>query len=146
VSGLVFALVNWWGIAPLLQDLAGLPPPDISDFYFIRKHVLNYVFMLAIGWLVGGVYEELLFRGFMFGKLQAMFRDRHTGFWVSALITSGIFALYHWQLGVYGVVNAFIFTIPITALQYRYAPNLWYLVFFHGMYDTVGLTMIRYGW
>lgn len=59
----------------------------------------NYEFVLAFIALVvvPPIVEELLFRGYLFGKLRAK-----SGFWLSAIITSVLFGLVHlqWNVGV----------------------------------------------
>jgi membrane protease YdiL (CAAX protease family) len=87
-------------------------------------------------------YEEIVFRGFIFNRVKAMFSK---SFLVSGLITSILFALYHWQEGWGAVIAIFIFALVITWLYKIFKGNLWYLIFFHIAYDVFMLTMILLG-
>jgi membrane protease YdiL (CAAX protease family) len=87
-------------------------------------------------------YEEIVFRGFIFNRVRATFNK---SFLISGVITSILFALYHWQEGIGAVIAIFIFALFITWLYKVFKGNLWYLIFFHLAYDVFMLTMIRLG-
>jgi membrane protease YdiL (CAAX protease family) len=82
----------------------------------------------------------------MFTQLRKMLEKTQTNFILPGFITSLIFGFYHLQQGLGGIVHAFIFGIVVTILYKLFKGNLWYLIFFHAMYDTIAITAIRLGY
>ena len=139
--GLAYAAFHFWILGPFIIHL-GFKSANLSDFNFIRHHFLNYPFLILLAAVLVIPYEEIVFRGFIFNRIKAMFGK---SFLVSGIITSILFALYHWQEGWGAVIAIFIFALVITWLYKIFKGNLWYLIFFHLAYDVFMLTMILLG-
>jgi membrane protease YdiL (CAAX protease family) len=98
-------------------------------------------FMVVFSFLVVGPSEEYLFRGFVFGGLMKLFKDRHWLF--LALVSSLFFAGVHLYYAiVYGVASSVQFTDLITfgmamaATYYVSGGNLLVPAMIHGAYDA----------
>lgn len=139
----VYFLLYYFIIGPVLTTYLHLPQSDVSDFYFVRTSFSRYVAILVIAWLLAVPFEEIVYRGFMFYKLQLWLKKN---FWLAGFISSVIFGAYHLQQGWGGVVHAFIFGMATILLYKIFRGNLWYLVFFHSAYDTIAITAIRMGY
>jgi membrane protease YdiL (CAAX protease family) len=139
--GLTFAAFHFWVLGPFIVRL-GFKNANLSDFNFIRHHFINYLLLLLLAAVLVIPYEEIVFRGFIFNRVKAIFKK---SFLISGIITSILFALYHWQEGCGAVIAIFIFALFITWLYKIFKGNLWYLIFFHLLYDTFMLTMILLG-
>lgn len=164
--GIVWALVLFFWLGPLILQLTGLPPADLSDFEAIRNSWSRFVTLLLVAWLLVIPYEELVFRGFVLTVLRRMVDDTSPPpsfgarsvnnrksekaptafrFWIAAVLHAIIFAGYHWQEGGSALISIFLGSL-LTAWLYRlFKGNLWYLIFFHAAYDTVMLSLFRYG-
>lgn len=130
---------------PALERIIALKPANLEDFKSIRHNTGNYVFIVLMGWIVGGFYEEVVFHGFIFSRIEKMLGSKYAmpmGF----LITNVIFALYHLQLGAGGVINAFVAGCAYHALMIFFKRNIWYSFFCHGFFDTIALTFIYLGY
>jgi membrane protease YdiL (CAAX protease family) len=143
--GVAYAAINYLAIGPLLARVLG-ELPDLSDFDFVRRSLGGYLVALALAWVIGGVYEELVFRGF----LQSML-ERHLPAWsarpvVAMAITVLVFAAYHVQLGAFGVANALVFALFVAAVRRRWPGNLWYAIGFHACADATAFTLMRLGY
>jgi membrane protease YdiL (CAAX protease family) len=143
--GLAYAAINYLLIGPLLARLLG-ELPDLSDFDFVRTSLGGYLFALVLAWVIGGIYEELVFRGFLQGMLE-----RHLPAWrarpaVALTITVLAFAAYHVQLGAFGVANALGFALFVAAIRQRWPANLWYAIGFHACADSAAFTLMRLGY
>jgi membrane protease YdiL (CAAX protease family) len=141
---LLFTFINY-AFFPLLKKIITLPGGDLGGFNKVRHNTPFYIFILAMGWIVGGFYEEIVFHGFIFTRLEKLISGKHAimiSFWVSNII----FAVYHLQLGVGGVINAFIAGTGYHALMLYYKRNIWYAIFFHAVFDTIALTYIYLGY
>lgn len=139
--GLAYAAFHYWILGPFILHL-GFKSASLSDFNFIRHHFINYILLLLLAAFLVVPYEEIVFRGFILNRVKTMFKK---SFLISGIITSILFALYHWQEGVGAVIAIFIFALFITWLYKVFKGNLWYLIFFHLLYDTLMLTMILMG-
>jgi uncharacterized protein len=139
--GLAYAAFHYWILGPFITHL-GFKSANLSDFNFIRHHFINYIFLLLLAAFLVVPYEEIVFRGFIFNRVRVMFGK---SFLISGIITSILFALYHWQEGWGAMIGIFIFALFITWLYRVFKGNLWYLIFFHQLYDTFMLTMILLG-
>jgi membrane protease YdiL (CAAX protease family) len=139
--GLAYAVFHYWILGPFISHL-GFKNANLSDFNFIRHHFLNYIFLLLLAAFLVVPYQEIVFRGFIFNRVKVMFGK---SFLISGIITSILFALYHWQEGWGAVIAIFIFALFITWLYKMVKGNLWYLIFFHLLYDTFMLTAILMG-
>ena len=140
----LFAFLNY-AFFPLLEKIVKLPPAELGGYNKVRHNTPFYIFIIAMGWIIGGFYEEVVFHGFIFTRLEKLIAGKHAvtiSFWLSNII----FALYHVQLGIGGVINAFIAGIVYHALILHYKRNMWYGIFCHAIFDTIGLTFIYLGY
>ena len=130
---------------PLLSKVIFLEKANLDDFKNIRHNFPNYIFILIMGWLVGGIYEELVFHGYIFKGIENIIKSR-TGLITSFILTNLIFGIYHFQLGISGMINAFIAGCAYNAMAIKFQRNLWYAVFTHAFFDTIALTFIYLGY
>ncbi len=140
----LFVFLNY-AFFPLLAKIVKLVPAELGDYNKLRHNTPFYLFILVMGWIVGGFYEEVVFHGFIFTRLEKLVPGKFAvtiSFW----LTNIIFALYHVQLGTAGVINAFIAGIAYHSLMLRYKRNIWYSIFCHAVFDTIALTFIYLGY
>ena len=78
--------------------------------------------------------EELLFRGFLFGKLR-----QHAPFWVSTIITSLVFGFVHlqWNVGV----DVFALSLVLCYLRHR-TGTIWASIALHMVKNTVAFALL----
>jgi membrane protease YdiL (CAAX protease family) len=145
VTGILLFVFLQYLFFPLLSKLVNLKKADLSDFDNIRHHWGMYLFVLLMGWLVGGLYEEFVFHAFIFTRLEKMLAGPHS--WIiSFIITNILFGLYHFQLGISGMINALLAGCVYHIIMLRNNRNIWYAFFCHGVFDTIGLTLIYKGY
>ncbi len=75
------------------------------------------------------IAEELLFRGYLFGKLR-----QENGFWISTIITSLLFGLVHlqWNVGI----DTFVLSIFLCILREK-TGSIWTSMLLHGTKNGV---------
>ena len=142
LSALLWVAFNKWVYHPFITHFFVVEP--YTEYDFIRNKLSNLIVTLIAAWIIGGFYEEIVFRGF----IQTTFRDwfgksRHS-FWLAGLLTSILFGLYHWQQGIFGIIPSFLGGLLWTYLLWRYKGDLWYPVISHAVFDTIALTMIYF--
>jgi uncharacterized protein len=143
-GALLFAFLQWV-FFPLLNKMVVLQAANLEDFNSIRGNTGNYIFILTMAWIVGGFYEELVFHGFIFTRLEKIIHPRYATA-ISFLFTNILFALYHFQLGTSGIINAFVAGIAYHGLMLYFKRNLWFSFFAHAVFDTIALTYIYAGY
>jgi membrane protease YdiL (CAAX protease family) len=143
--GVAYAAANLGLIGPLLARLLDARP-DLSGFAFVRTHLSGYLIALAMAWVIGGFYEELVFRGFLHDALMRYLPSGRGRPLAAMLLTTLVFALYHWQLGAFGVANALVFALFAAAVRARWPANLAYVIGFHACADMGAFTLMRLGY
>jgi membrane protease YdiL (CAAX protease family) len=99
-----------------------------------------------MAWVIGGFYEELLFRGFLHDTLVRYLPTGRGRPLAAMLLTTLAFALYHWQLGAFGVANALVFALFAATVRARWPANLAYVIGFHACADMGAFTLMRLGY
>lgn len=140
---LLFAFLNY-AFFPIFEKLVDLPKADLGDYNKIKGNTGFYIFIVAMGWIIGGFYEEIVFHGFIFKRLEKLFAGKFA-VPISFLLSNIIFALYHIQLGTEGVINAFIAGLVYHALILFNKRNMWYGIFCHAVFDTIAITYLYLG-
>ena len=130
---------------PALEYIVTLEDTEVGLYDGIRANLWQFYFFVIMGWLVGGFYEEIVFHGFIFTRLEKIIPGKYATP-VSFAITAVIFGAYHFQLGVSGSINALIVGAVYLALFLFFKRNLWYSIFCHGVYNTLVMTLIYYNY
>lgn len=142
VAGIAWGIANFAIFGPALAWLTGRLP-DFGDFAFARQGLAGLAVALLASIVLGGFYEEFVFRGALFHLLRWR-RGRFPAL-VAFAATSAAFALYHLQLGLFGVANALLLCLPLGYLQWRYDGRMGSLVGFHGCADIVAFVLLYAG-
>ncbi len=79
--------------------------------------------------IVAPIAEEILFRGYLFGKLR-----KYVSLWVAILITSLLFAIVHFQWNV--GIDVFVLSIVLCLLRV-YSGSLWPAILLHMLKNGV---------
>lgn len=95
---------------------------------------VDYILAFITLVVLAPVFEEAMFRGFLFGQL----RKRH-GFWVSAIVTSLAFAVVHFQFNV--GVDVFILSLFLCYLRERFQ-SIWPSIMLHALKNGIAYTLL----
>jgi len=143
VSALLWIAFNKWVYHAFITHFFVVEP--YTEYDFIRNKLSNLIITVIAAWIIGGFYEEIVFRGFIQTTIRKWFVKSRHSFWLAGLLTSILFGLYHWQQGIFGIVPSFLAGFLWTLLLWRYKGNLWYPIISHAIFDTIALTMIYCG-
>lgn len=130
---------------PVLDQFVTFEATEVSLYDFLRENQWQFIFILVMGWLIGGLYEEIVFHGFIFSRLERSLQGRYATP-LSFIITAIIFGAYHIQLGVDGLLNAFLVGAVYLALFVYFKRNLWYSICCHGVYNSIVIILIYFGY
>jgi len=143
LSALFWIAFNKWVYHPFITHFFSIEP--YTEYDFIRKKLSNLIITLVAAWIIGGFYEEIVFRGFIQTTIRGWFIKSRHSFWLAGLLTSILFGVYHWQQGIFGIIPSALGGLFWTFLLWRYKGNLWYPIISHAVYDTIALVMIYFG-
>ena len=135
-----------WCLPCLLVVIANFPIGALisGQVYFIRSDIIAlyilYVFLVAI-------LEELVFRGFLLFLLLDLFRNQKYKYFLAALFSSLIFALFHLTnlfigMDIISVLLQMVYTfliggmLAIVVLKVR---SIWPCIIIHALFDFGGL-------
>lgn len=124
---------------PLIKHLFIVP--DYTEYNFIRENPATLIMTITAAWLIGGFYEEIVFRGYIQNLLQKRIVSRFS-IAISILLTSLLFGLYHCQQDIYGIVAAVLGGLFWGILYKKVNNNLWIPVISHAIFDTITLVLI----
>jgi membrane protease YdiL (CAAX protease family) len=130
---------------PVLENFVVFEETEVGLHAFIKGNLGQYFFIIIMGWMVGGFYEEIVFHGFIFSRLEKMIQGKYSTT-IAFIGTATIFGAYHYQLGGAGLINALIVGAVYLGLFLFYKRNLWYSIFCHGAYNTIVITLIYNGY
>lgn len=130
---------------PIVESFFVFDETEVELYDFIKESKWNFGFILIMAWLIGGFYEEIVFHGFIFSRLEKMFLGKYSTH-ISFIITSLIFGAYHIQLGAAGTINALLVGAGYLGIFLYFKRNLWYSIICHGVYNTIVITMIYMGY
>jgi membrane protease YdiL (CAAX protease family) len=141
VIGVVAQLIFTVVIDPLLGRLTG-EAVDVSAWDWVRGDVRNYLIMLAIGWGVGGLLEEILFRGYLLGRLRYVLGGNRVAIVLAIVLPALAFGMAHRYQGAAGMISTGLLGALFGGAFVWYRGNLWLPILVHGFANAVGITFI----
>jgi membrane protease YdiL (CAAX protease family) len=129
-------------LTPIAEAITGIPR-DLSAFEDVRGNVALYLVLMPRIWLGAAIGEEIVFRAFLIGRLEAAFGGASRVATAAAvLLSSVLFGLAHAYQGPTGILITGTLGL-IFACVYAYAGrNLWLNIVVHGVYDTLSLALV----
>lgn len=129
-------------LTPIAEAITGIPR-DLSAFDFVRANAAAYLELMPRIWLGAAVCEEVVFRAFLIGRLEAAFGGASRAATAAAVVlSSALFGLAHTYQGSTGVLITGTLGL-IFACVYAYGGrNLWLNIVVHGVYDTLSLGLV----
>ena len=134
----------WFVLVPTMQRF-GVQLPDLSRFESIRGNVPMLLIWLVVAWTTAGFGEEIIWRGFVMGRVARVLGDGKAA-WVSSLIlTSVLFGLLHIYQGTFGVILTGVAGLVFGILYLASGRNLWAPIIAHGTTDTLSFLFMYTG-
>lgn len=115
-------------------------------FENLQGNLPAYLFWLAVGWIIGGLTEELLFRGALFSRFEHLFTGVPFAAFLAILCQAFFFGQGHYYYqGVAGFVATGAIGVVSGGLYLAFKRNLLPIMLAHGLTNTIGLTMLYLG-
>lgn len=132
VPGIMITFIAAQALIPqLVAPFFDLPEPDMSRYDSIRGNLSAAIAMALILPLTAAIPEEIVYRGFLIGRL-----DRLIGYWrgsavLAVLVQALIFGSIHFQWGTGGVIFTSIMGAVWGAAFLLCGRNLWIVIAAH---------------
>lgn len=127
-------------IQPFLEIYFG--EIDLSSIEEIRGDFASFFILFLIMWVFAAFGEEFLFSGYYMKHLAELFGGSDKAWLISAVVLSVYFGISHNYQGTSGMIAVGLASTIFFFTFYKKRTNLALLVFAHGFYDTIGLTLI----
>ena len=109
-----------------------------------QDNFANYLVLLAIGLVFGGVVEEIVFRGLVIGWEAISFGERAAV--PLLLLSSVVFGLGHLYQGWSGVISTGLTGLAFGAIYLAAGRKLLPAMLAHMTLDAIGITMLYLGY
>lgn len=130
--GIMIAFIAAQALIPqILAPFFELPKPDMSRYDSIRGNLSAAITMALILPLTAAIPEEIVYRGFLIGRLTRLFGTGSKAAVVAVLVQALIFGLVHFQWGLGGVISTSIMGAVWGSAFLLCGRNLWVVIIAH---------------
>jgi membrane protease YdiL (CAAX protease family) len=145
VTGVTYQFFGSYVLEPLIVRLTR-HPVDLSQFANLRGNVFLLLLLLALVWTFAAFGEEFVYRGYLMNRVAELAGGGAAAWAVSLAFVSALFGVAHLYQGVSGILVNAAAGLVYGAVYLRAGRNLWAPVIAHGVYDTVGLALLYFGY
>lgn len=133
-------------LAPLLiSSFISLPQPDVSRYASISGNLGGAIAMALILPLTASIPEEIIYRGFLMGRLSEFFGQTSRGATMTVLVQALFFSSVHFQWGIGGMMMTFIMGIIWGSAYLLCGRNLWVVILAHSAGHILFVTQLYLG-
>ncbi len=126
-------------------EATGLQPPDLSTHETTHQDLNRLILLLTISWTTAGFGEELIWRGFLIGRVSRLFSESRTGWLIGLLSSSLLFALLHAYQDVPGMISTGIVGLILGSAYLIFNRNLWISIIAHGLTNSISFILLYLG-
>ena len=142
LCGVAIALIVAFGLDQLIATLMGAEP-DLSSFDRVKGSTSQFLLLLLIGIIWGGVVEETIFRGFVIGWGCSLFGARAQ--LSLTLVSAAVFGFAHLYQGWSGVITTGILGLGYGLAYIATGRNLLTAIAMHATVNVFGVTELYLG-
>ena len=135
-------LLSYFVFLPLIQKLTG-QELELGPFNQVKNNPRILILSLVMGWIIGGLFEETIFRGFMLSRFMNHLPAK-MGTIIGILISSFVFGYLHLYQGPTGQILTGIVGMMLAIIYVVNKRNLWLVILTHCFIDTLSLTILYF--
>ena len=132
-------------IPPLISLLIEVPEPDMSRYASINGNLGAAISMALILPLTASIPEEIIYRGFLMGRLSELLGTDRRGSVLTVLIQALIFSSIHFTWGIGGLLMTFMMGIVWGSAFLLCGRNLWVVILAHSAGHLLFVTQLYLG-
>ncbi|MEP1094159.1 MAG: CPBP family intramembrane glutamic endopeptidase [Cyclobacteriaceae bacterium] len=142
--GLAISIVflSYFVFLPIIENLTNVPL-ELGVFEQLQGNLSLLLPSLAIGWIVGGFLEEVIFRAFMITRFSNLFPN-HAGIAASVILPSILFGFLHTYQGPSGQFLTGVVGLMLAVIYIVNKRNIWLNILTHGFVNTVSMTLLYF--
>lgn len=132
VTVILVAFIAMQTLAPMLiSAFITVPEPDLSRYDAIAGNLSAAIAMALILPLTASIPEEIIYRGFLIGRLSDIFGRSRGGASMTVLVQALVFGAIHFQWGIGGMIMTVMMGIVWGAAYLLCGRNLWIVILAH---------------
>lgn len=132
VAGVLGAFVAAQALVPLLvSSFMTMPEPDLSRYDSIAGNLGAAISFALLLPLTASIPEEIIYRGFLIGRLSRIFERNLGGAAMAVLVQALIFCSAHYTWGVGGMIVTFMMGLIWGTAYLLCDRNLWVVILAH---------------
>ena len=132
VAGILVAFIVAQRLAPLLVSaFFTVPEPDLSRYDSITGNLSAAIALALVLPLTASIPEEIIYRGFLIGRLSEIFGRDIRGASMTVLVQALTFGSVHFMWGTGGVIVTVIMGIVWGTAYLLCGRNLWIVILAH---------------
>lgn len=138
----VIVCLSYLVVLPLAESLTG-SKLQLGMFEQLKGNTNLLVISVALGWVVGGFIEELIFRAFLIGRV---FNFIPTS-WLMVLkvcISTVSFGYLHTYQGPSGQILTGFVGLDLAIIYLVNKKNIWLNIFTHGFVNTISMLLLYF--
>lgn len=140
----VIVIASFYMLIPMLEVYTGVDY-TAGNFNQLKGNFSFFISSLIIGWIFGGLFEEIIFRGFMINSMIKILPE-NIGKYLSVFLTAFIFGFLHEYQGINGQILTGFVGLILGQLYIFNDRRIWLNVFVHGFINTFSMTLLFLGW
>jgi membrane protease YdiL (CAAX protease family) len=132
IAGILAAFIAAQTLAPLLvSSFISMPEPDLSRYDSISGNLGAAIAMVLLLPLTASIPEEVIYRGFLIGRLSDIFGRNIGGATMTVLVQALFFGAVHFQWGIGGMIVTVMMGIVWGTAYLLCGRNLWIVILAH---------------
>ena len=145
VLGILAVFVIAQNAVPLLvAPYFDLPAPDLSRYDAVRGNLAAALSLAIVLPLTAAIPEEVLYRGFLIGRLTQLFGNGRGAAVLAVLLQALVFGCVHFQWGYGGILVTAIMGAVWGFAFLLCGRNLWIVIIAHSMAHVALLTQLYF--
>ena len=145
LAGVAFGVTLKLGVKSIAMPLLGAPAIN-QTYHYVAGNAAALPLLIGTVLISAAFGEEVFFRGYLFERLGALLGASRAALFATVLVTSGLFALAHYQdQGLPGVEQASMTGLVLGGI-YAWRKEIWLPMIVHAAYDLAAILLIYMGW
>ena len=132
-------------IPQLLSLVMTVPEPDMSRYATVTGNLGAAISLALILPLTASIPEEIIYRGFLMGRLSTLFGTDARGNLLTVAVQAVIFSSIHFTWGIGGIMMTFIMGIVWGTAYLLCGRNLWVVILAHSAGHLLFVTQLYLG-
>jgi len=132
-------------IPQLLSAFISVPAPDMSRYDALAGNLSAAITMALLLPLTASIPEEIIYRGFLIGRLTGIFGTSTRGAVLAVLTQALVFGAIHFQWGIGGMLETLIMGIIWGTAYLWCGRNLWIVILAHSGGHLLLVTQLYLG-